>query len=184
VAANLRKFDLALGAGDELALAVSGDFVRLRSSTGELTFFTDGGSRVPMVEGESVRLPAPFAWLRVRNDGAGAVDAVALIGSGEMSKTGTVTQSKPGALDSLADKSCAATAVTQLVAANATRRELLIVNLAAGVETLRIGDSGAAAANGLPLDPGQSMTLTTTAAVYAYNPGAAAQSVALAEVND
>lgn len=100
--------------------------------------------------------------------------------------TGTITttQASGATVDSVADVSLAAAATTLISAADSNRRELMVANLASNTQTLRIGDSGAAAANGIPLAPGSVITLTSQAAVYGYNPGAAAQLVAVMSMKD
>lgn len=100
--------------------------------------------------------------------------------------TGTITttQSSGATIDSVADVSLAATATTLISAADANRRELMIANLASNTQTLRIGDSGCGAANGIPLAPGERITIVNQAAVYGYNPGAGAQLVAVLSIKD
>jgi hypothetical protein len=61
---------------------------------------------------------------------------------------------------------------------------LYITNLLGNPETLRIGDAAAAAARGTPLTPGDTMTIETTEAVYAWNPGGAAQDIAVTWTED
>ena len=95
-----------------------------------------------------------------------------------------VVQSKAGTFDSIADVSIAATSTDEVLAADSTRREAIITNLSGNVETLRVGDSGAGATNGTPLSPGSTLILATTAVIHAHNPGAAAQSVAVATTKD
>lgn len=87
-------------------------------------------------------------------------------------------------LDSLADDSIAATTTEQVAAADADRRAIIITNLITNTAAVRVGDSGAGAANGIPLQPGESVTLETSAAVYVYNSHSAAQSVAITLVKD
>jgi hypothetical protein len=96
----------------------------------------------------------------------------------------SITVSKASVLDSLADVALAAGAQTQIVAGNAARRKIIIKNLAANPATLRIGDNGAAAANGHELAPGESIGLAVADAVYAWNPGVVAQSVSVVSTED
>lgn len=91
---------------------------------------------------------------------------------------------KASSADSVADVSITATSTVLVAAAASTRHELLITNLAANTQTMRIGDSGAGATNGIPLAPGQTLILSTSAAIYAYNPGASAETLAVMELLD
>lgn len=91
---------------------------------------------------------------------------------------------KATTLDSSADIALGAAAQTLIMAANANRRSIIVKNLAANLATIRVGDVGAAAAEGHELAPGESIQLDVTAAVYAWNPGAVAQSVSVVEIED
>lgn len=71
-------------------------------------------------------------------------------------------------------------AATLLAAANGNRAELILVNEGAG-KIYIAGSAAAVVGQGLPLEVGQSMVLTTTAAVYARNDTGAAVPVAVAE---
>lgn len=90
-----------------------------------------------------------------------------------------VSISTPTTLDSIADVSLVLAVTTQILAADATRKEAIISNLAGNTQTFRIGDSGAAAANGTPLPPGATIILETTAEIHGFNPGAVSESVAV-----
>lgn len=85
-------------------------------------------------------------------------------------------------LVSTVDHAVAPTATEQVLASRATRRAAVVSNLSSTV-TLRVGDSNTAAAQGVELGPGERIELATTAAVYVYNPDAAAASVGLLEVD-
>jgi hypothetical protein len=83
--------------------------------------------------------------------------------------------------NSVADVALAAAATTLILAANADRKEAIISNLLANASTMRIGDAGAAAANGIPLAPGETIVLTTSGEIRGFNPGAI-QSVAVSDI--
>lgn len=91
---------------------------------------------------------------------------------------------KATALDSIADVSLVAAVTTAILAADGTRREAIITNLAGNAQTFRIGDVGAGATNGTPLPPGATIVLTTTAEISGFNPGGAAESVAVTVTRD
>ena len=98
--------------------------------------------------------------------------------------TGGVKLKGHSNIPSTADVSIAATTTDPVLAANTSRVEAIITNLAVNAQTMRIGDSNAGAARGIELAPGQTIVLTTTAAISAYNPGASAESLAVLEVTD
>ena len=80
------------------------------------------------------------------------------------------------------DVACGATATTQLLAADTDRLYAIIKNPSTNSVTVRIGTNTVGAANGIPLEPGETLPLATTAAVYAYNPDAGAVTISAASV--
>lgn len=88
----------------------------------------------------------------------------------------------PTTLADIADVSVLAGATTQVVAAAAggvVEREIVLKNLMANAAAFRVGAATAGAARGIELLPGEAIVLNTRAAVYAYNAGAAPQSLSL-----
>jgi len=93
----------------------------------------------------------------------------------------TITRSNT--LNSSLDVALAATAKTLIAFPDLTRRSILINNLATNASTMRIGNINTSAVIGQPLRPGETLTLETTAAIYAYNPGAI-QSLSVTSLED
>lgn len=79
--------------------------------------------------------------------------------------------------ESLPDVSCAATATTLIYGGDAAAIEVMIENLSG--EVLRLGDINTTAGRGKPLNPYSEAVIKTGAALYVYNPGAAAIDVAV-----
>jgi len=73
-------------------------------------------------------------------------------------------------------------ATSLMAAANASRSEVILVNTDDDKMIYIGGASGASAAQGIPLLAGQSLTLTTSAAIYARNDSGGAVAVAVAEL--
>ena len=73
-------------------------------------------------------------------------------------------------------------ATSLIAAANASRSEVILVNTDAEKMVYIGGASGATAAQGIPLQAGQSITLQTSAAIYARNDSGGAVAVAVAEL--
>ncbi len=186
----MRPYGFSLSAGQEATRSIDGAFVRCDSATGEvyLTLETSDGrslGTVAMRAGKRVRSGVPFSKVRVENQGAASVDVTLEIGALEVDSSemaGTVTVSVPDTVDSANDVTVGAGSAVQVAAARAGRRYVMVTNLPSNSETLRVGGSGAAANNGTPAVPGQTVTHDSSGAVYAYNPGAAAQDVAVVEV--
>lgn len=96
---------------------------------------------------------------------------------------GAVSLSQSSAIVTTADVSITGAAAAAVVkAANTARREILIGNLAANASVIRVGDSSTGASRGQEVSPGQTLTLSTEAAVYVYSP--TTQSVSVIEVED
>lgn len=100
------------------------------------------------------------------------------------SQFNSVSVVRPATITTTADATLVADTTTLIAAADSTRHEVLIHNLSANTLTLRIGESAAAAARGIPLAPGQTMNLTVSGAVYAYNPAGATTDVCILEIKD
>lgn len=188
----MREYEFTVASGGQQSRAVKGNFARVKSADAEINLrFENKDGRViadlNLTAGMRCTLPEVFETIRVGNSSGSSVDAVVLVGFGDVDDAavvGEVDVSVSGSIDSVADVSIATVTTAQIVAANVARREVMITNLAANTANFRIGDSGAGAANGIELQPGQTITLTTTAAVYGYNSHTGAQSVAVLEVNN
>lgn len=198
----LGKIHTVTFAGGDTNRLPGGRYLRVMEADGELTltFYDESGQPI----GEWVGVLGGFAIdasefaekLGLTTAIFGSVDVTsALAQSVEIAisrvpvffdrLTGSVaaTISAPDVFDSIPDVSLAATATTLIAAAAAGQAELIVSNPVGNTQTFRIGDSGAGAANGLPLAPGITLVLTTSAAVYGYNPGAGAESVAVARTS-
>lgn len=130
--------------------------------------------------------PRAFDEVRVTSATAQTVELLILQGTADYDRSvGTVDITRSATIVTTADVSMLAGALTAIRPANTARRRVLITNLAAGAATLRIGDSvNTGAARGIPLAPGETITLETTAAISGWNPGGVAQSVAVLEETD
>ena len=86
----------------------------------------------------------------------------------------SVSFTKASVLDTAADVTLVAGATTAILAAAVTRRVAFITNLATNAKTMRIGDLNAGATRGIPLAPGETITVEATEAIYGFNPAAPA----------
>lgn len=93
-----------------------------------------------------------------------------------------VTEEKaPATFSTGAQITAADAATTALVAANGNRTEAIVANDGAG-KIYVAGSSGAGAGEGIPIDAGGVLVLTTSAALWARNDSGAAVAVSVAEV--
>lgn len=140
-------------------------------------FATFENVSISTTDGAQVEVPG---GVMVTNTGA---DPVPVLHTGTVELTAdNVGVLSPDVLLPLADVAIAAGAQGLLVAAAAVgvkQRETIIKNLVGNTDLLRIGDVSCAAGLGHELAPGETIKLDTLAAVYAWNTGAAAQSVSV-----
>lgn len=84
----------------------------------------------------------------------------------------TATISPGGTFPAGGDVACPNAAETELIAGAATGLTVIVRSSAANayaVGTVRVGGTGVTAAKGIELNPGESISLDTTAPVHAYN---------------
>ena len=82
-----------------------------------------------------------------------------------------------------ADVAILTTATTQVLAANTSRKSFTISNLQANATLVRVGDSGAGAAEGIECPIGGSVTDSHTGAVYVYNPSGSTINIGISEIS-
>lgn len=184
-------YTVTVAANTDLPIHTAGEYVACTAASAAFLLRLDNNAFNAFEAGFKLRMPEEetFETVWLRNEGGAAVTVTLIVGYGDfadnrLTVSGAIDVSKSTVLDSLADDSIAATSTELIAAADANRRELIVTNLPTNSQTFRIGDSGAGAANGVPLVPGASLILSTTAAVYAYNPGASAESLSVVSVED
>lgn len=194
-----KVFNYAFGAGETKSLP-GGRFLRLLSVTSavNIEFFDENGTSMGICEGVTTGFAMSFFPRELGKDAP-------LISFGKVKITSAVAQNVQVAISrqpidwnaisgnvnanivaatdnpTTPDVPLAAGATTLIKAAGA-RKKILISNLSANAQIIRIGDSLAGAARGIELSPGMTAELETSGAVYGYNPGAVAQSVGIMEL--
>jgi hypothetical protein len=73
----------------------------------------------------------------------------------------------------------AAAAAAQVIAANTSRMSVQITSLSTNTQVVRVGDSNVGASRGDVLNPGESISYDTTAAIFAYTGAGADQTLAI-----
>jgi|GEM_PF-6766533 len=185
------RFKHPMAANEEITIHATGDLVAALAATGGMEVAFGEGAFIPLDVGQTVSFQEGegFSFVRVK-DTSGAANTVDLyVGRGEFfdlrfSATGTLTtrESAPDTLTTGATVSALNAAATELAAANALRREIMLVNTDAAATVYVGGASGALAGEGIPVLAGQSLTLQSSAAVYARNDSGAPVAVAVAEM--
>lgn len=180
-----------IAAGGSVTLPIVGNYFHcIRSTLATFEVAIDGEYGGEMEAGRGFDLPDGETYKSlhlVNTDGANPLTVTFNYGRGsyrdaKLQVSGSIETSLAGsAFPSTADVPLGATATTQILAANTSRKEVLVSNLAANPATIRVGDVNAGAGRGVEVAPGQTITVNTTAAIYAYNPGAA-QNVGVVEI--
>lgn len=196
----MRTYTLVFdGTGVDEKTLPGGTFFLILSTTAALSLkIYKGGSEIAAMSGSA--LQQGISWESFDEHGAARVfDEIRVnsaaaqtiqigVGLGRLANNAlvgnvTATIVQPTTFNSIADIVLAAAVTTQVLAADTARRRATITNISGNASTIRVAGIGAAAANGTPLDPGASIEVGGTAAIYAYNPSAA-QSVAVTQVKN
>lgn len=167
---------------------IPGDWVAAVTAPASVTDLT-----VRFDDSEKVPLPGGIGFRRYYNtvelESATGGAFVVMVGFGSVAdarSTANVTVNTtvaPGAsLFDGGDVSCASGAATQLLALDAARSYANITNPSTNTVTVRVGTSGVSAASGTPLEPGQTLPISTTAAIYAYQASGGAVTISAAAV--
>ena len=165
----------AIPAAGSLPFFVSGDYLHVYDApVNDLVVRFDDGEPVALRQGLGLRR----YYDKVTLESATGQVATVLVGFGSVADaratanvnvTANVT---PGAnFSNGGDVACGAGAATLLLAADAARLYALIGNASTNTITVRIGTAAVAAASGIPLEPGTTLPVAFTGAIYAWNPG-------------
>jgi hypothetical protein len=172
------------GAGEESRDIPAGNHVRILEATGDVYLAINNGPFRRRTQGWAETVEpggAPITKITVKSLIAQSI----LIGAGRgetddgetlnVNVTATVTPGNTiGAGGDVALPAGVGGATTLVSAADATALTVLLKADIANTETIRVGGAGVGAAGGYPLEPGESVSLSTTAAIWAYNPSAVA----------
>jgi len=93
-----------------------------------------------------------------------------------------VTFQKPTTINTVADVALAAGAATQILPADSARQQALITNLTGNASNIRVGDLNVAAARGVQVGIGQTITLAGIQAIFGFS--ATLESVGVTVVKD
>lgn len=180
--------NVTIPAGGSIQIFRDAFFVTCLDAQAPFKISFDGGPQTEFQAGLTYTPENGVRLVELVNDGA-SENAVSLaFGRGAIQDSrltiGAAITTKPQSANAFATGapiSALNAAATLLAAANSNRAEILISNDGAGKLYIG-GDVAALAGEGLPLDAGGSMVLTTSAAVYARNDSGAAVPVAVAEL--
>lgn len=182
---------LTLAAGARNEIYVVYDYFRVLALTGSglQVIFGDNQFQTPFTgAGVGLKLSDVVQRLTLVNTSGADITMTYAVAIGNVSDdrltvSGTINTSEvsPATLPTTADVTVLTTATTQVLAANTARKEAFISNPTVNGSVLRVGDASTGAARGVEIPIGGTLVLTTTAAIFIYNPKASSIVVGLAE---
>lgn len=170
-----------LTAGTPQRFDVAGDWVAcITAAATDLTARFDQSEKVPLPAGlgfrryyKTIELESATGGIFVVLAGFGSVaDARATVNANL-----TVNTAPGNTVPVGGDVALVAGVATVLCALDATRLAATVTNPSSAAASVRVGPAGVGAANGFLLEPGESVTIATTAALYGYS--AAGQTVSV-----
>lgn len=175
---------VTLEAGKVLIFYGTIDSVNCHRATGPIKIQFGDGNWTDWTGAREYIPPAPFQNFQVHNPGGSAVEVELSYGQGRVRDYGLRVENErlstrnetPSIFDAQTPLTVAAGTVAQIAAAAPTRAEIGLVNM--GAETVWARGDAVASIAGHPIEPGQTLILTTTAALFVYNPGAGGADIA------
>lgn len=186
-ARNLRTYTIALTAGQSSTLSVSGNMFSVVEASGEFTLIFDESNRfAKQSEGMGARFTQDYSKVEIMSSSSQTVTIVMGFGaydSATVNASVNVTTEPANTSPATSDVSIPATTTTQVLAPSGNRKRVHIFAGETNIENLRIGcHSGVGASDGGILAPGGNGELETTTGVWVYNPGAAAETVTVIDL--
>lgn len=152
---------------------IVGQTIFFRSGSAEITVRLNSPSNpaIPLREGERLECSGFNALILESVSGQDAVliispDNVKIEG---INVVGQMSVNPGSTLQTTQDVSVAVETTSVVIAANPSRKEVNIGNLATNGSIIRVGDSDTASNQGQPLQPGQDVWIETEDAIYVYN---------------
>lgn len=129
----------------------------------------------------------PFEWVQVESPAAQTIQVfvtdIAEANYSRISGDVTATPVVPSVLLTQNDISIAGYAGVVVSYQNLSRREAIITSHPANTAMLRVGSNTISSFGGMPLMPGDTLVLATTAQILVFNTLATAQNLCLTEIN-
>ena len=173
----MRRFTLNLVAGQSYSLPVVGDYFRIIAGSSEVRIHPDTSQSMDgFLSGMGYTAPKRFSTLTIESDISQSIDIMAGLGRIDDNRTsisGVVDTAGRGLTISNAGHAVGVAAAA-LLAADITRRSVIIANEDASNAIYIGADATVTAANGLQVAAGQSLVITQSAPAAMYAIGAAA----------
>lgn len=190
---SVRDYVLTFAGASEQELQSAGKFLRVLEAPTDAVYLTmhgQGGSasELKRTAGQEVHLPDGFKKVIVRSAVAQTVRiAISETAQNDTSQqvtvSGTFSETPSTAVAKQPVVTVPAAGSALLVAGNANRDCVRLAIASSEPGGVYIGETGIAAGEGGLLEPGQGDYVPTTAALYAFNPGASDVDVSVLELN-
>lgn len=188
----MRDFNITIPAGGSQGLSRPVRYLFLESSNGRIRATWRGGAyTVPMEAGVgpinvSDSDGNPAKDLELENPNGFDIQAVVVLGmeDGYRANVATAVLSAPDALATAADPSISAGSTELVLPANSKRSRARIRAASGNGTAVRVGDSNAAAGQGLRLEPDEEVSIRTKGDIYAHNPNTSAAAFSVMEETD
>lgn len=173
----MRPFTRVLTAGADSDIPARGNFIFvqaanlpivLRAERREIGAKEGGGNdvEVQLSNRQKMRTRLDFDHIKIRNPNASSVTVTLIIGYGDFdAPLSTISTGGNNTLADVADVTLGA-AATSIIAADANRTKVHIKALATNTQNVRIGSGTVTATRGAQLQPGEGLTLETSAEVF------------------
>lgn len=185
---GLRAYSLTLAAGASKRLIVSGDWIQIVvAPVDDLMVRFDDSQKVQMYAGQGVRT----YYSTVELESATGQTVTVWLGYGHATDSRATanvnvsTTVAPGnTLNNGGDVSLTSGAATQILAADTDRLYATISNGSSNTVTVRIGNASVVGTTGIPLEPGETISVGTTAAIYGFQASGGAVTISAATVSE
>ena len=183
----MRDYPFVIPAGDSREEGAVGSFIYVKETSNPINVvaeFSGGVFNLTMERGDALEMPRGIQYnsFRIGGDGGLAATGVLVVGDGDFRREASITLAK-AATSATGNISCLATASTVVRSAVSSRVKLRISSDIANSSVLKIAEVPSAA-NGIDLHPGETVSVTFTGVVRAYNPAGLAQQVSFFEERD
>lgn len=190
---SYREYFYSLAVGQEQTIHRVATSVACIEASGAFQVAFGDGSMSNFQQGLRYQAETAFNKTRIRNNGNAPITvkmalATGNVGDSRLSLTGVVqstivapVQTTEIVPDTLVASGINATPMsrTLMAAADADRVEVILSNL--GPSAVFLGGDTVSAGQGVPLNSGKALTLTTSAAIYAYNQTTTATPISILE---
>jgi len=158
-----RQINITIQANTSHAIAAAGEFIAIKSASAPFAVEVNG-QRADMEAGDAQQVADGFKGFTVHNTSGAAITATLIVGRGDYrvgKLVGEVSIKRPANLAGVGDITFTAAGSKVLRSANTSRASVTIMASLANTDTVRIGGPGSVGATtGIPLSPGQSLTLS------------------------